>query len=106
MVVEKNEKTGEITVEGNSCPKGKTYAITEMTDPRRMVTSTVVLKGNKKYFSVPVKTSEPIEKSKIFNVMKEIEKVQVSGDIALGQKIIANVSDTGADIVATRTIKA
>ena len=35
----------EIEVSGNTCPRGKQYAIAEMTHPTRMLTTTVVIKN-------------------------------------------------------------
>ena len=56
-------------VTGNSCNRGKVYAIQELTSPTRIVTSTAkVLGGNLK--RVSVKTNKPIPKDKIFEVMK------------------------------------
>ncbi len=35
----------EIKVSGNTCPRGKTYAVQEATQPKRVVTSTVKVVG-------------------------------------------------------------
>ena len=39
----------ELNVTGNTCPRGKVYAVNEMTCPKRIVTSTVVINSNKNY---------------------------------------------------------
>ena len=57
-------------------PKGKKYALQELEDPRRMVTSTVRVE-NGFLALVPVKTAEPIPKNLIFDVMTQINSVVV-----------------------------
>ena len=87
-----------INIEGYTCPRGKDYAYAECTAPVRTVTSTVRCRDGE---VVSVKTSAPIPKSMIFDVMKEINSVSAEDDVKIGDVIIANVLDTGADVVAT-----
>ena len=37
------EKDGEFIVSGNSCPRGKAFAVSEMTMPKRTICSTVFI---------------------------------------------------------------
>jgi len=90
-------------VTGNSCPRGKVYAINELYHPTRMVTSTVVVVDGI-IARCPVMTSQAIPKDKIFAVMKEINKIKIKAPIKIRQVIIPNVLGLGADIVATREI--
>jgi len=53
---------------------------------------------------VPVKTSKPIPKELIFKCMEEINKVIVNQSIKIGDVVIENILDTGADVVATRNV--
>ena len=53
-------ENGEVTeVKGNTCPKGDAYARKEVTNPTRIVTSTVVVEGGVRY-TVPA-TIRPSE---------------------------------------------
>lgn len=98
LLVSFNEN-GEITdISGYTCPRGKDYAYAECTAPVRTVTSTVRCRDGE---VVSVKTSAPIPKSMIFDVMEEINSVSAEDDVKIGDVIIANVLDTGADVVAT-----
>ena len=90
-------------VTGNSCPRGVTYAINEITNPLRMLTSTVFIKSEF-IKRLPIITSKEISKNLIFDVMKEINKVRVEAPIKMHQVIIENVLGTGADIIATREV--
>lgn len=89
-----------ISVTGNSCKRGDLYARSECTHPERMVSSTVKVDGGRLPV-VPVKTSAPIPKEKIFAVMKEINKASAKAPVNIGDVIVKNVLKLGVDIVAT-----
>ncbi|QQK08972.1 DUF1667 domain-containing protein [Miniphocaeibacter halophilus] len=91
-------------VEGNTCKRGAAYAEKEITNPTRFVTSTVKVK-NGQVERVSVKTELDIPKSKIFDVMKEINSVEVSAPVKMGDTIIENVAGTNVNIIATRSVK-
>lgn len=93
-----------LNVTGNTCPRGKEYAINELTNPKRMITSFMRVK-NREDCVVSVKTSTAIPKGMIFQVMEEINKVGVNAPTHIGDIAIKNVLDTGADIVITKNIK-
>ncbi len=90
-----------LTVKGNSCPRGKDYGIAEVTNPTRVVTSTVKI-TNAIHPRVPVKTDKPIAKGKIFDVMKELNKVVVSSPVKTGDVVIHNVCGTDVNIIITK----
>jgi len=92
-----------MNVTGNFCPRGKAYAISELTHPVRVVTSTVKL-TNSKYPRVSVKTNNPIPKDKIFDVMNEINKVTLKAPVKIGDIAIKNVLNLNSDIVVTKNI--
>lgn len=93
---------GNITVTGNSCPKGKQYAIDECTNPTRTVTSSVRVE-NREDTMVSVKTASPIPKDKIFEVMRLIRAKSVCAPVGIGDIIIKDVF--GTNIVATKNIE-
>ena len=68
LLVEMNGKE-IISVTGNTCKKGAEYAVKEVTDPTRIVTTTVRVKnGNMPVVSV--KTAQDIPKGKIFDCVE------------------------------------
>jgi CxxC motif-containing protein len=92
---------GEILkIEGFTCKRGEGYARKEVTAPARTVTSTVRVIGGI-HPVVPVKTSAEIPKGKIFECMKEINKITVTAPVKIGDVVIQNVCSTGSDIVVT-----
>lgn len=94
---------GEILVMGNGCNRGIPYAKKELTNPTRVVTSTVKINGGI-HKRLPVKTSTDIPKGLNFAVMKELESIELNAPIKVGTVIIKNILNTGADIVATRNM--
>jgi len=91
------EKIGEkITVSGNTCPRGEKYAIDELTNPKRTVTTTVRCTDGS---VMPVKTKEPIPKEKMAECMKIVNTHIAPLPIKTGDVIIKDVF--GTDIVAT-----
>ena len=90
-------------VTGNHCDKGIEYAKTEFTAPVRTVTSTVKILGAA-YPRLPVKTNHPIPKECIDDVMKTLNTVCVTAPVHVGDIIVKNIVDSGADLVATRTM--
>ncbi|MCL5260685.1 MAG: DUF1667 domain-containing protein [Gammaproteobacteria bacterium] len=88
-------------VSGNKCPRGKKYAIEELTAPKRIVTSTVALVGGQNPV-ISVKTKEPVLKEKIFEIMNILSTFKVNSPVKVGQTIIKNIANSGVDIVATK----
>ena len=92
-----------MNVSGNICPRGKVYALNEITNPTRMITSTVAI-DSKELKRLPVMTSNPIPKGKIFEVMAEINKVRIKAPVMINDVVIKNVLGLDSDIIATRNI--
>jgi len=91
-------------VSGNGCLRGIEYGINEVTNPVRVITSTVKVE-NGEIAVVPVKTNKPIPKGLNFKCMKEINKVKINAPVKIGDVVIENVLGTGVDIVVTRNVK-
>lgn len=101
------EAGGEISVTGNTCPRGAEYAKTEWLDPRRVVTTTVVVTGQKEgeEAMVSVKTKEPIPKDKMRDCIRVLASVTLKAPVHIGDVVMPNVVGTGVDVVATKNIK-
>lgn len=94
---------GEVTnVEGHACKRGETYAKQEAVNPLRMVTAVILVKGSRMPLSV--KTKNPIPKKDIENCMRQIEALDLSVPIALGQVLIENVCESGTEVIATKAL--
>ena len=103
LKVELDDNKKVLSVEGHTCKRGEVYAFNECTAPTRVVTSTAPIAGGG---VVPVKTNGAIPKELMFECVKLINEVRVAPDAPIGTVIIANVLDTGIDVVTTRNAKA
>ena len=83
-----------MNVTGNTCPRGKQYAISELTNPVRTITSSVRV-NNRDDLLVSVKTSGSIPKGKIFEVMDEINKLSVAAPTRIGDVVAHNILGLG-----------
>ncbi|MCH5248724.1 MAG: DUF1667 domain-containing protein [Lachnospiraceae bacterium] len=92
------------TITGNTCPRGADYVTKELTDPRRIVTSLVKVKGGERPV-VSVKTAADIPKDKIMNCINELKQIEVYAPVQIGDVILRNICDTGVDIVATANVE-
>ena len=91
-------------VTGNFCIRGKQYAISEITNPVRTITSSVRV-NNRDDLLVSVKTSGAIPKGKIFAVMEEINKLSVSAPTHIGDVVKSDILGLGVDIIITKNIE-
>ncbi len=88
-------------VTGNGCPRGEEYGKKELTDPRRVITSSVKITGGI-YPCCSVRTDAPIPKAKIFEAMELLKKVELHSPVHVGDVVIADVLGTGANFIVTR----
>ena len=91
------------SVAGNTCPRGDAYAKKELTNPTRIVTSTVRVAGGK-LAMVSVKTESDIPKGKIFDCVKALKDVEVTAPVKIGDVIVENVAGTGVNVIATKNV--
>lgn len=96
-------REGEILVSGNTCPRGEKYAQDEITCPKRMVTSTVALKGGE-ISRVSVKTETEVPKESIMDCMAEIRRVELRAPVRIGDVAIADCAGTGVRVIVTKNV--
>ncbi len=95
----------DLSVEGNKCKRGKAYSINEVIQPKRVLTSTVVVK-NGKLKRLPVKSKGYIPKKYIFDAMRIINDITVTAPVSMGDVIINNILGLGIDVISCRNIEA
>lgn len=98
LEVIKNEK--EYIVKGSKCNKGKGYAIKELTNPTRTLTSTVKTTF-KDFPRLPVRTSEEVPLNDIFKYMNEINNVIIKERLNVGDIVIKNILNSNIDLIST-----
>lgn len=91
---------GEIKVSGNTCKRGETYAVQEMTCPMRTLTSLVKVRGGEGPLC-PVKTRTTIPKAMIEAALEQVRGACIDAPVKLGDVVIADIAGTGVDLIAT-----
>ena len=97
----KVDEQNDYAVSGNSCPIGAEYGRNELTNPTRVLTSTVRITGAI-HSCLPVKSSGPIKKGLLMEAVQALKDVEVTSPVQKGQVIVANIVGSGQDIIATR----
>ncbi len=92
-----------LDVTGNGCKRGPTYAQQELADPRRMVASSVRLKGSL-HPLLPVYTSAPFPKPRIPELLKLLREIEVESPVSMDQVLVENALGTGVNICASRSM--
>ena len=97
------DEENNFAVTGNSCPRGAEYGHHEISNPPRVLTSTVKLTGGL-YRRCPVKTDAAVPKGKLMDIMKLLNAVELKSPVKIGDIVLQNVADTGANVVVTKNL--
>lgn len=92
-----------LEVRGSECKQGEKYAIDEFTDPRRVVTTTVIAR-NGILPLLPVRSIESIPKRLVRDAATRLSSVTVEAPVSEGQVVLGDILGTGIDIVACRDL--
>jgi CxxC motif-containing protein len=95
---------GEVSVTGNKCPRGETYAREEVLAPKRTVTATAGVRG-RLHRRVPVKTDAPLPVEHIDELLEAVYALDLQPPVQLGDVLIEDFSGTGVNLVATRSVE-
>ena len=90
-----------VSVRGAKCPKGILYAASEIENPTRILTATVLAKGLSIKL-IPVRTDKPIPKKDILRAVEEVSKIRVAKPLKAGDTVADNFLGLGVKLIATR----
>ena len=90
-----------VEVGGAECPKGEKYAVSEIENPLRILTSTVLSEGLSLRM-IPVRTDRPMPKPDILRGAEEIRKIRIGGPVNAGDVIVKDFLGLDVNLVATR----
>ena len=85
-------------VSGNICKRGEVFALQEINNPQRSVTTTckTIFKDNP---VVPVKTDGTVKKDLVKKVVEEVNKVIIDKPLGIGEIVINNVLNSNVNII-------
>ena len=92
-----------VKVEGNTCPKGEAYGKKEVTNPTRIVTSTVRVSGGVLPV-VSVKTASDIPNEKVMDCARTLKNVEIQAPVSIGDVVLEDICGTGVPMIATKNI--
>ena len=90
-----------VKISGNKCPKGEKYALSEVKNPMRVLTTSVLVE-DMPFKMLAVKTDKPIPKAELVNAMVEVKKIRVKKPIHVGGIVAENFMGLDVNLVATR----
>jgi CxxC motif-containing protein len=89
---------------GNRCDKGEDWVRQEIENPMRTIATSLAVWGGD-FGSVSVRTTRPIPRAKIFDVMQEIRALGVlEAPLGIGKAVLRNPAGTRTEIVVTRDV--
>jgi CxxC motif-containing protein len=91
---------GDITVTGNKCKRGEAYAKEEVVAPKRVVTA-VVKTNSKKIPYISVKSTCPVPKENIAELLKKIYSMTAELPVSCGDLLLKDFK--GIDVVFTKS---
>ena len=94
-----------LEVTGSTCKRGAAYAQSELTDPRRMVATTVRVRGGVHPLA-PVYTAAPFPKPLVRALVAALRSIELQAPVSAGQVVLANALGTGVDVLASRDLAA
>ena len=99
------DESGIQEVKGFTCKRGEQYARKEVTNPTRIVTSSVPVTGSRTGAkTVSCKTAQDIPKPKIMEVARCLKRVTAAAPVRIGDVLVEDAAGTGVPVIATRNV--
>ena len=98
------EKGGEIIVEGAGCKRGIEHGKNEYTAPKRMLTTTVAVKGGI-HPRLSVVSDGEISREKMKDCLHLLYGLELTAPVAYREVIVDNIEGTGVNIIASREMR-
>ena len=101
--IEVFQEDSRFEVRGNGCKRGLDFALSEALDPLRTLTTTVRT-AFEEYPLLPVRTDRDIPLGCLRAAMTEINKLTLDHGVSMGEVLIENLLNTGANLIATSAL--
>lgn len=89
-----------LSLEGNKCKLGPEYVKQEISDPRRVLPTSVAVKGGVKPLA-PVWTPEPIPKGMLLELAAASREIELEAPVHIGDIALKNWKGLGIDLVVS-----
>jgi CxxC motif-containing protein len=98
------EVNGEIRVGNNRCRRGAEFAVKELRDPERTLTSTMRV-NNGALPLVSIRGERPVKKTELKDLVKYLDGLTVDAPVSSGQVLFSAIGKNGVNIIATRSVE-
>jgi CxxC motif-containing protein len=96
---------GNITeITGNSCKLGIEHVNSEVKDPRRTLTTTVMVEDGSLPLC-PVWSEKPVPKDKVLSIAAALREIKLKTPVSINQVVLENALSTGINIIASRKVE-
>lgn len=96
-----SEGSALLQVDGHGCKRGPKFAKEELSDPRRMVATTVRVRGAIHPLA-PVYTEKPFPKPRIFDLLRQVRGLEIEAPVVMNQVVLENALGEGINLIASR----
>ncbi|MDR0582889.1 MAG: DUF1667 domain-containing protein [Treponema sp.] len=94
---------GAVRVVNNGCSRGVEFAVKELNDPERTLTSTVkVLNGE--FPLVSVRSDRPVKKGELISLIQYLDTLTAQAPISAGQVLLSGLGLNKVTVLATRAV--
>ena len=90
----------ELRARGNACGRGAVFAEQEISDPQRILTTTVKLTSGG---LLPVRSRGTVKKGELKDLVGMLKTVTVAPPVELGQIVLPSADKVSSDIIASDT---
>ncbi|MDR0451100.1 MAG: DUF1667 domain-containing protein [Treponema sp.] len=94
---------GAAQVANNGCSRGAEFAVKELNDPERSLTSTVKVR-NGEFPLVSVRSDRPVKKKELLGLIRHLDSLTVEAPVSGGQALVSGLGINKVTILATRTV--
>ena len=93
----------DLQVSGQKCTKGVAHAHEEVTNPTRMVCTTVKIEGGI-HRVIPVRTDRAIPDRYKLEVVRAVKDIVLTSPVKMGDVVLADLFGTGVNLIAERNM--
>ena len=97
------QEDDRMVIEGALCRRGEEYARQELLDPRRTISTTVLVEGNEDQL-LSVRLTKPIPLKKIAKAAEVIHALRVTPPVHEGAVLISHILGEDSDVIATGSV--
>ena len=101
--IESEYADGDYRFSGHACARGEAYARSELTQPMRTLCTTV-RSGFPGVPALPVRTSAPVPKERIPELMRALSGARVDRRVGVGDVVLPRVLGLDCDMLCTSDI--